>query len=368
MAPPSGLSVLVVGAGLVGRSAAYYLCREGAAVRLVDADADPSSASRASLGVLTHCNGGDDAYGTLYRDGHALHRGLAEELRAETGTDPGWRALGGIDLVVSDDDEAEARRDQELNRARGCPAEWLSAAAVRDLEPGVAGPVRGGLYFPGDHRVDPGRLAAALLTAVRRGGARVDLGTAVESLEPGSGGTVRAHLRTGGVTEQWVADFAVLAAGAWSDQLAVAGGVDLAVRPVRGQQARYRSTAVPRHVLRLGGYHAVPAGDQVVVGATVEEVGFDSDPTSEAGAEFDRAIASMLSGPAVRLEQRAGLRPKPRKGRPVIGPLPGWERVMVATGHYKSGVLLGPITGLVVARWITGGQPGRDMQHFAVRR
>ena len=108
--------------------------------------------------------------------------------------------------------------------------------------------------------------------------------------------------------------------------------------------------------------------EQVVVGATVEEVDFDLGVTAAAAAEFTGALETMLGRAGTPVEQRAGLRPKPRKGRPIIGPLPGCEQLMVATGHYKSGVLMAPLTGQVVARWLTTGSPGRDMAYFGVHR
>jgi glycine oxidase len=215
--------------------------------------------------------------------------------------------------------------------------------------------------------VDPVRLTEALMQASLRLGARVDRGTTVTSLTGRNGG-VEVSLSSGGVSQSARTDLAVLAAGSWSDRLAEPVSGPLPVRPVRGQQARFRPARPPRHVLRRGGYHAVPADGEVVVGATVEEVGYDLDTTDEAAGEFGRALEAMLEDGGELVEQRAGLRPKPRKGRPVIGPLPGMEQVMVATGHYKNGVLMGPLTGQVVATWMLTGAPGRDMSCFGVRR
>jgi len=204
----------------------------------------------------------------------------------------------------------------------------------------------------------------------------------VTALEPGPAGTVTAQVRRRvGDAAPMGADRVVLAAGAWSERLMMGAGPDeAAVRPIRGQQARFRGAAVPRHILRHGGFHAVPlappdgstaeppGSGTVLVGATVEEVGFEAEVTAAAGADFAAALASMLGPGQVLVEQRAGLRPKPRKGRPVIGPLPGCEQVIAATGHYKSGVLMAPLTGQVVARWALTGSPDRDMTCFAVHR
>ena len=106
MTPAIGARVLVVGAGIVGRSIAYYLSRAGARPLLIEAREGPSDASRASLGVLTHFSGGQSVYGLFIRDSHAVHGPLADELFEETGIDVGWRSLGGLDLVVDREDEA----------------------------------------------------------------------------------------------------------------------------------------------------------------------------------------------------------------------------------------------------------------------
>jgi len=363
----SGARVLVVGAGLLGRSAAYYLARGGAHVRIIDPDTDPSPTSRASLGVLTHANGRDDPFGNYYRAGHALHGDLAAQLLEETGIDVGWGAVGGLNLVITDEDEAEAQELLAHNRLRGCPAEWLEHRAVRALEHRVPAAVAGAVYFPGDHRVDPPALAAALLEGACRAGARLQAATALVGLDLRSDGQVQTRLRGPRGDEEASFDFAVLAAGSWSGRLADLADCQLVVKPVRGQHIRCRAGDL-HHILRHGGCHAVPVGGEIAVGATVEEVGYDLDTTRPAAEHLHAALETMLDGEADIVEQRAGLRPKPRKGRPIIGPLPGCDRVMVATGHYKSGVLMGPITGQVVARWILTGSPSLDMSCFSVQR
>ena len=121
-------------------------------------------------------------------------------------------------------------------------------------------------------------------------------------------------------------------------------------------------------MLRWGSHHLIPAGDAIAVGATVEEVGFDTRTTEAAASEFTAVFRRVLDIEPVVLSQRAGLRPKPRKGRPVIGPVDPSARLFVASGHYKNGVLLGPLTGQVLAHWIVAGRPSRDMSFFGVRR
>ncbi len=355
----------------MGRSVAYYASRAGAEVHLVDADADPSPTTRASLGVLTHFNGGDDAYGLLYRDGHVLHEHLAAQLMEETGVDVGWRALGGIDVAFSEADLQALVEMCEFNKARGCVAQLLDGEGVRELEPLLREDALGGLYFPGDHRVDPAALADALLAAARRRGIHISFDTPLSRLE-GNGTGVRAVFAgdaSGNLSKEF--DCAVVAAGAWTGKLlaASAGAEEVAVRPVRGQHCVYGAGGGSlRRVLRYDGHHLLPTTEGITVAATVEEVGFDLGTTEAAATQFGLTLERVLGIRDRPIHQRAGLRPKPRKGRPVIAPLDDMPGVFVASGHYKNGVLLGPITGQIVAAWVLEGQPPRDMSHFAIAR
>ena len=226
------------------------------------------------------------------------------------------------------------------------------------------------MYFPGDHRVDPSALAAALLEAAgRQGVLHVSFGTSLERLER-SGAGVRAAFAgsaSGSIPSGF--DCAVVAAGAWTGQLMAAssGEEEIAVRPVRGQHSVYGGGGTLRRVLRYDGHHLIPTAEGIMVAATVEEVGFNLDTTDAAATEFGLILERVLGIRDTPINQRAGLRPKPRKGRPVIAPLEDMP-VFVASGHYKNGVLLGPITGQTVAAWILDGKPPRDMSHFAIAR
>ena len=169
----TGARVLVVGAGIIGRSTAYFLARQGAKVVLLDEGIPTGSpTSRASLGVLTHCNGGDNPYAQLFRDGHALHARLARDLAEDLGADVGWRPLGGIDLFA---DPSQLEEVWRFNRERGCRVERLDEQALRDAEPGLDGGGEG-LYFADDHRVDPPQVGRGALGSGRKAGSVCCLG------------------------------------------------------------------------------------------------------------------------------------------------------------------------------------------------
>ena len=361
--PTTGARILVVGAGIVGRSIAYYLSRAGAQPILIEARDGPSDASRASLGVLTHFSGGHSAYGLFIRDSHAAHRPLADELFNETGIDVGWRPLGGIDLVIDSEDEALIEAQWNQARARSVPAERLSKAEIRRMEPSIASDVCWGLYFPEDQRVSPMRLGNALLKGAVARGAQIEYGERLLSIAESSEDQVLVETSKG----RRSADCVVLASGAWTASLAASVGARVPVRPVRGEHGCFGGEGL-LHVLRHRGHQIIPTARGTMVGATAEEVGFIAD-TTQAGQRALCAVRARLlaaSGP-VR-SQWAGLRAKPKAGRPMIGPLNEHPRVFIATGHYKNGVLMGPLTGQVTARWILEGQPDRDMQPFVPER
>ena len=360
----SALKVVVVGAGVIGRAIAYYLALRRIEVEIIDAGNGPSATTRASLGVLTHFNGGGSPYSLLYRDGHDSFERLAARLLKEDGVDIGWRPLGGIDLIFTDADEARAKEVLHFNRQRGCRVEWVDAAALHHLERHISKKARGGIYFADDHRVDPEMLGHGLLRAVLRRGGRIARGETVKGIQEVAEDHVELRTRTG----VRAADFAVLAAGSWTGALGVPPDVEISLRPIRGQHGRFRGGERLGHILRRDGFHLLPAGEHIVVGSTVEEAGFAAQSTMAAGVMFEDVFRRTMAWRPELQEQRAGLRPKPRGGRPIIGPLTGCPRIFVAAGHYKNGILLGPITGQVVGRWIATGDPGRDMTHFAVER
>ncbi len=354
--------VIVIGAGIIGCSTAYYLAHKGATVTLVDRDADPSPTSRAALGVLAHAHGGNDALSCFYRDAHALHESLAARLYTETGIDVGWQPLGGLDLAFDDDDASRLRQLITFNQDRGAEAHWLDPALLRASEPELSPTALGGALFPQDARVDPVRLAAALLAAASALGASRRTASVVTSLTRDDAGVdCTVADSTGERVERY--DAAVVTTGPWVGELVP----DVHVRPVRGQSGRFVGVQT-RHVVRWGNGQAVNDGTQMLIGATVEEVGFDLSTTAAAASELMAWGRRVFMRPPSLVQMSAGLRPKPRRGRPVIAALEGSGPLYVATGHYKNGVLMGPLTGKVVARWIIDGSPGRDMSPFTVER
>ena len=323
----------VIGGGLIGLSVAWRAARAGASVRVTDAGRIGGGASHVAAGMLapvTEAEVGEAGARLLDLSLRSLERwpAFAEELLAETGLDVGLRRSGTL-VVARDADEAEAlARELAFRRARGLDVERLRPSEARRREPALAPTLRLALDVPGDASVDPRLVVDALVAACRARGVELHEGERVERLPDGPR--------------------VVLAAGAWSAQL-----LDLPVRPVKGQLLRLRDPrggGLVDRILRFEGGYLVPRGDGAyVLGATMEERGFDTTVTAGGVYELLRDAHELVPGLSelVIEEALAGLRPGTPDNLPIVEERDG---VLVATGHGRNGVLLAPLTAdLVVA-------------------
>jgi glycine oxidase len=354
--------VVVIGGGVIGLGIAWRCAQRGLQVTVVD-PAPGSGASSAAAGMLapaTELHYGEQALLQLNLDSARRYPEFAAELAAASGQDVGYRASGALVAAWDDADLASLRDLQSFGSSLGLATELLTSREIRRREPALASAVAGGLYAPDDHAVDNRRLHAALLQAVRISGGELRRERVV-ALE-----TSAARV-TGVRTESEhaiSADTVVLAAGAWSDQLPDPGGVALPpIRPVKGQTLRLRVPGPPllRHVIRgtIKGspVYLVPRDDgELVVGASSEEVGFDLEPRAGAVYELLRDAQSLvpLLGEVQFVEVSTGVRPGSPDNAPIIGPSsnPG---LVLATGHYRNGILLTPVTADGIADLITTG-------------
>jgi glycine oxidase len=293
---------------------------------------------------------------------------FAGELETASGVEVGFARRGALHVALDRDEAESLRRRYDLHRQLGLDSEWLTGGECRKLEPGLATGVRGGAHVPGEASVDPRRVAAALLAALDRDGVSVHAGTRVTSAQR-SGGSWRLETAGG---EAFSAAALVLTAGCWSGQIDwLPPEARPPVRPVKGEIVTLRGPEpVCERIVAGDRVYMVPRADgRLIVGATVEEKGFDTTVTAGGVHELLREAYRLIPEIAeLELgETTAGLRP----GTPDNAPLIGSSRIeglLVATGHFRNGVLQAPLTAACVADLLAGEQPPIDLTPFSPDR
>ncbi|MFI9234741.1 glycine oxidase ThiO [Streptomyces sp. NPDC053079] len=369
--------VLVIGGGVIGLVTAWRAAQRG--LRTAVADPAPGGgAARVAAGMLaavTELHYGEQTLLALNLASARRYPQFTAELEEASGQDTGYRACGTLAVALDADDREHLRELHALQQRSGLESQWLSGRECRRLEPMLAPGVRGGLRVDGDHQTDPRRLARALLTACERAGVVFHRSEAVRALIA-AGRAAGAELADG---TRVAAGQTVLAAGSLSGRLAgVPEHVLPPVRPVKGQILRLRVPAshrpflsrTLRAVVRGGPVYLVPRENgELVVGATTEELGWDTTVTAGGVYELLRDAHELVPGitelPLV--ETLAGLRPGSPDNAPLLGPteLPG---LLTATGHHRNGVLLTPVTGDVMAEVLTTGRLPEAARPFSPRR
>lgn len=362
---------VVIGGGAIGCASAWELARRGLRVVVVERDTPGRQASWAAAGMLSVLAEGErpEALFALARASRERYPAFVRALREATGADVEHRALGTLRVALSDDAAETLRRDVERQWAAGIEAEWLDRAAARRLEPSLVGTVRAAVLTDADGHVDNRRLGRALWAAAAAAGVGFRLGVpAARVLGAAGGRAAGVELASG---ERIEAGVVVVAAGSWSGQL---GGLPraLPVRPMRGQMLAVE--AVPpllRRIVMSGKCYLIPAADgRVLVGATVEQAGFDCCVTPAGLRELLNAaiaaIPSLADTPIV--ETWAGLRPGTPDDLPILGPDPDVAGLVYATGHFRNGILLTPITAELVGDLVTGQDPAVPLEPFSPAR
>ncbi|MYW66222.1 glycine oxidase ThiO [Streptomyces sp. SID8379] len=369
--------VLVVGGGIIGLVTAWRSAQRGLSVAVVDPEPGGGAAQVAAgmLAAVTELHYGEHTLLALNVESARRYPDFAAELSEATGQDLGYRACGTLAVALDADDRAHLRELHALQTKSGLESEWLSGRDCRRLEPMLAPGVRGGLRVDGDHQIDPRRLASALVTACERSGVTFHR-TWAERLS-----VVRDRARGVVLADgtELAAGQVVLAAGSRSGQLAgVPDEVLPPVRPVKGQVLRltvpkryapFLSRTV-RAVVRGSHVYLVPrVNGELVVGATSEELGWDTTVTAGGVYELLRDAHELVPGitELPLTETRAGLRPGSPDNAPLLGPttLPGLH---LATGHYRNGVLLTPVTGDAMAHVLATGELPEEASPFTPRR
>ena len=354
-------TVVVIGGGAIGLAVAWRAAQRGHSVCVLERGELGAGTSRVAAGMLapvTEADAGELALLELGLRSARAWPAFADELAAASGADPGLRRCGAL-VVARDADEAAAlERELALRLQLGLEVQRVLPSAARRLEPALAPTLRLALAVPGDHAADPRALVLALAEAARRAGAQLRTGAGVRSIAVDGGRVSGVRLTSG---ELVAAREVVVAAGAWSGAI---GGLPerarIALRPVKGQIMRLRDPQGPgllERIVRFEAGYLVPRGDgRYVLGATMEERGFDTTVTAGGMYELLRDAGELVPGihELVVEETAAGLRPATPDNAPVLGRPADLDGLVWATGHHRNGILLAPVTGDIVAGVLDG--------------
>jgi glycine oxidase len=359
----------IAGGGLIGCAIALELSRAGLRVALFDARDPGREASWASAGILSPApeNSAMIAMVPLGRASLAMYPDFIASVEEMSGLSTGFRPKGTLETLFSRRAKEELNTIIALHHGLGLKAEAISAQEARELEPDVSDEVEAAVFRPEEASVDNRLLTAALLEAAKRNGVQVFSGSPVQSIYR-EGSTCRGFVLHDG--EQIAARFGIVAAGTFSSQ--IAGIEDFApVRPAKGQMVALRCERVKvERVLWSERIYLVPRNDgRILAGASVEHVGFDKTVTASGiHSNLDAAFELVPALAAARVEETwAGLRPDTPDHLPIIGPT-DLDGLLIATGHFRSGVLLTPVTAKLVADYVRGITPSLDCDRFSPLR
>jgi glycine oxidase len=360
------LDAVIVGAGVIGLACAWRAAQRGLDVVVVERERPGAGASNVAAGMLApvgEATWGEEAILELALASHRLWPDFATELAAASGADPGYLTPGSLHVALDPDEAAELRRRFELMREHGLEAQWLTPSDCRGLEPGLASTIAGGISAPHEAAADPRAVIPALVAALHGAGGRIETAAATGAILDG-GRFAGIRLDEG---RELRARHVVLAAGSWSAADWLPPEARPAVRPVKGQILTLAGPAgepVCEHLVVTERVYIVPRGDgRLVVGATVEERGYDTRVTAGGVHELLREAYRTLPEIAELelVEAIAGLRPATPDNVPLIGP-GAIDGLVLATGHYRNGILLTPLTAERIAALLVA-----DLQEAAVR-
>ncbi len=374
--PPTA-EVAIIGGGVIGLAVARSLAMRGVndvvVIERADAGAEASSAAAGMLAPQAEADCADNFF-ELCRQGRDLYPAFAAELYEETGIDIHLENTGTLYVGFNDEDVKELERRFAWQSGAGLAVDLLTAAEAKELEPSISDHVRLALKFPLDGQVENRLLVRALVAANKKRGVYFASETSANAIRVAGGRIQGLETSRGFIATRNV----VIAAGAWSSYLKTVESEDyqapgrgapgrrsadsslpnLGIEPVRGQMLCFDARLdVFRHVIYSPRGYLVPRSDgRILAGSTTEHVGFDKGNSRE-GVRLIRSAAMEISPAIAALgikESWSGLRPRAKDGLPVLGAYAEIEGLFYATGHYRNGILLAPITGELVAAAVVG--------------
>lgn len=354
--------IAIIGGGVCGLGIGWRLAAAGCRVDVFDRDEPGQAASWAAAGMLAaraEVEPGEETLLDLNLTAQEIWPGFAAELEAASGMSVDYRDEGTMIVALTRDDAEALRFTYDLQKRLDLDVDWLSGIDARQRESFLSPNVTAGIFSPGDHQVDNRKLVTALQRAFEAAGGTVHPRTTIKAVDIAQDkmrGVVAAA--EGEADIHHGADVVVLAAGAWSRDIeGLPTDLRPPVRPVKGQMLSLRmdvDAPLLRHVVWAPGVYLVPRNDgTLIIGATVEEKGFDSDLTAGGVLDLLRDTWEALPGITELSvdEMWVGHRPTSRDDAPILGPT-AVDGLVMATGHHRNGILLTPVTANAVSRYI----------------
>ncbi|HEX5055038.1 MAG TPA: glycine oxidase ThiO [Gammaproteobacteria bacterium] len=357
---------IIIGGGLIGMLSARALRRRGLSVGIIERGPFGRAASWAGGGILSPLYPWREAPAVirLAALGAGMYPALARELAGSTGIDPEWRPCGILNLEANDAEPALA-----WARQHGFEMNVIAAAAIPALEPRLSAQNLSALYRPNVAQIRNPRLLKALQQDLRNRGVDLLAEEEVVAIETRNGRV--AGIRTAGDTI-YRCENVVIANGAWSSRLLQGTGVNLDIRPIRGQMILLQGApGMLRHIVLQQGHYLIPRADgAIVAGSTVEDVGFNPSTTEQGLLEIKQFIAALAPGLAELpvAKHWAGLRPGCGQGIPYIGAHPRIEGLYVNAGHFRNGIVMAPASAELLAALMLGKTPPLHSSPYSLQR
>ena len=355
------MRVLVVGGGIIGCATALELARAGCRVTVFERAAPGAEASSAAAGLLVPIDESPEtSFARLALASWRLYPDVVRDLEARTGIDIEYVTRGTIYPTSA---SRKAREVSQWADLAEFGVEVLEGDEVQRREPALSPTIRHAVFVKGDHWLNNQRLVLAYAQAAASAGVELRSGCNVSRVIV-EGGRARAVVTEG---ERIDGDAVLLAAGAWSGELMAGLGARLRIEPRRGQMiALAHVPPVITHCVHGEVYLIPRPSGELLIGATVERAGFQRAVTAEGISSLLQSAIELV--PALRdlpiARTWCGFRPWAPDSLPVLGPWPGIDGLFIATGHFRNGILLAPITARLMTDWITGGAPSLEVKDF----
>lgn len=361
---------IVVGGGVIGGAIAYNLAKRGGKVLLLEKDRLASKSSGAAAGMLGAQSemDGDGPLFQLARKSRAMFPKIAEEIKENSGIDIGLINKGMLKVALTEQEQQEYKRIMAIQNQSGEQADWFTGEELRRKEPALSDAIKGAMYIEKDGQVEADQLTLGFLKSAAASGVVIKEYVEVYDFQL-SKGKVEGVVTNQGI---FTSENVIVAGGAWSQKLLLETGLQLDTYPVKGEcfsvvtHRQMLSTTIFSH----GCYLVPKKGGRIVVGATVMPRTFNQK-VSLNGISILLEQAKNLMPSIVEAEWErawAGIRPQTIDGLPYLGEHPAYKGLYIATGHFRNGILLSPITGVVIADLIEGKSTSENLEPFRVDR